>query len=200
MKLRSIIMAGVAALLCGISAAYALTVPATFAPRSFNTQQTHYLRFTVNFNDCVLVSNTCSTKRGSVPYNAFLVRAFQEVTTSFNSGSTDTIALTTTSTYPAAGIAGVLVDKQSVHSSGNMSTLTILAGSAGINATGNGDTPTGSDGGFDIFTVYTQSSTAPTAGQAVIVLEYIAPNDGGCVTPPLGQKPADTGVGGQNAC
>src|SRR5215470_16041517 len=98
-----------AALLAIAGVAYALTNPPTFAPRYFQTQQTHYLRFTVNFNSCALVSNTCSFKVGSVPYNTLILRAAQQIITSFNSGTTDTVALGT-----ASGGAQ-LVAAQSVH-------------------------------------------------------------------------------------
>src|SRR5437899_1353255 len=68
-------------------AVMALTIPPTVAPRQFPTQQSHYLRFTVNFNSCVLVANTCSVKVGAIPYNSYLVRAFRQIVTNFNSGT-----------------------------------------------------------------------------------------------------------------
>jgi len=61
--------------------------------------------------------------------------------------------------------------------------------SMGIQATGDGDTSTGSNGGFDIFVTYLSAGTAPTAGQQEIMIEYIAPNDGSCVQPPIGTAP-----------
>jgi hypothetical protein len=167
-------------LLVGPFAALALVIPPNFAPRQFPSQQVHYLRFVVNFNDCVLVSNTCSVKRGAVPYNAFIIRATQQIITSFNSGTTDTLAIAT-----ASG-GGQLVAAQSVHgAAGGATSLTVVSANAGIAATGNGIAQTGADGGFDIWSVYAQTGAAPSAGQAVIVIEYIAPNDGSCVYVPM---------------
>lgn len=185
-SLRSIYAAFAFLLIAG-AAAFALTIPATYAPRMFQTEQTHYLRFTVNWNDCVLASNTCSVKRGAVPYNAWIIRINQQIITNFNSGSTDTVAITTAPGAATASTSGVLMDPVSVHSgAGGATSQTVKSISAGINATGNGDTPTGSNGGFDIYSQFIQGSTAPSAGQAVYVIEYIAPNDGSCIFVPLG--------------
>lgn len=160
---------------------YALVVPQAFPPRQFPTQQVHYDRFVVNFNDCVLVSNTCSVRRGALPYNAYLLRATQSIITSFNSGTTDTLALATTSG------GGQIVAAQSVHgAAGGGTALTVVAASVGTAATGGGIAQTGALGGFDIWSVYAQTGAAPTAGQAVIVLEWVAPNDGSCVYVPNG--------------
>jgi hypothetical protein len=160
---------------------YAITAPPTFAPRVFQTQQTHYVRFTVNFNPCVLVAGSCTFKIGALPYNAFVVRGTQQIITSFNSGTTDTVSVGVTATN-----ANELVAAQSVHGAAGVSALTLAATGAGTQATGNGSTQTGSDGGFDIWVKYAQTGTAPTAGQAVIVLEYFAPNDGTCTAVPNG--------------
>jgi hypothetical protein len=170
---------GVGSFLIG-PAALALVVPQQFSPRIFPTQQVHYTRFVVQFNDCVLVSNTCSTKRAAVPYNAYILRVSQQVTTAFNSATTDTLALAT-----ASG-GGQIVAAQTVHAQTAGLPLTVVAANLGIAATGNGITPTGGNGGFDIWAVYAQTGAAPTAGVAVIVIEWIAPNDGSCVLVPLG--------------
>lgn len=154
---------------------YALIVPQAFPARQFPTQQVHYLRFTVNFNDCVLVSNTCSVRRGAVPYNSYILRANQQIVTSFNSGTTDTMALATTTG------GAQLVSAQSVHgAAGGGTALTVVAANIGTTAVGNGAAQTGALGGFDIWSNYAQTGAAPSAGQAVYVIEYIAPNDGAC--------------------
>jgi hypothetical protein len=187
-RTSSLALAAVTGVFVLASAALALTFPPTFAPRQFNTQQTHYLRFTVNFNSCVLASGTCSVKVGAVPYNAFLVRAYQQIITSFNSATTDTVAIGT-----AVG-GGQIVAAQSVHGAAGAATALTLP-SAGITPTGNGTTPSGGDGGFDIWAVYAQTGTAPTAGQAIYVIEYIAPNDGACQPTPI-----SSGAPAQTAC
>src|SRR5258708_34662221 len=64
-----------------VPVAYAQPVPLgqrSFSPRMFQTQQRHYLRFSVNFNTCVYVSLACPVKVGTLPYTAFLPqRSFQ---------------------------------------------------------------------------------------------------------------------------
>lgn len=157
---------------------FALTAPPSFSPRVFPTQQTHYLRFTVNFNSCALAAGTCSVKVGALPYNAFLISATQQVTTAFNSGTTDTVALGT-----ASGGAQ-LVAAQSVHAAGDATALTLVH--PGIASVGNGIAQSGANGGFDVWAVYAQTGAAPTAGQAVYLIQYAAPNDGSCAPVPLG--------------
>jgi hypothetical protein len=158
----------------------ALTIPPTVSPRQFPTQQVHYIRFVVNFNDCVLVANTCSVRRAALPYNSYILRASQQVSTAFNSGTTDTLALATTSG------GGQIVAAQTVHAGTAGLPLTIVAANLGIAATGNGIAQTGVNGGFDLWSVYAQTGAAPTLGTAELVLEYIAPNDGSCVYVPQG--------------
>lgn len=181
-------------------AAFALTVPGQFAPRQFVTQQTGYIRLNVQASGQGLNVNgvfcqaaatgggNCSVRVGAVPYNSFIVRAYQQILTSFNSTTTDTIGIGT-----ASGSANQnLVAAQSVHgATGGATALTIVAANAGITVTGNNITATGANGGFDLWVtfVYTGASIA-TAGQAIIVLEYFAPNDGTCTDVALGQTAA----------
>ena len=55
-SLRTFLSAAVGTALLA-TAAYALTAPPSFNPRMFPDQQTHYLRFTANFNSCTLAAN-----------------------------------------------------------------------------------------------------------------------------------------------
>ena len=177
--------------------AFALTSPPTFAPRNFQTQQVGYLRInvfvsssqglTMNGLPCVLVSNACTVKVGALPYNAYVIRATQQIITNFNSGSgTDNLSIGTTSAN-----GNELVAAQSVHSgAGNQSSLSLQTTGSGIQVTGNGTAQTGTDGGFDVYVKFANTSgSAPTAGQAIIILEFIAPNDGTCTDPGLGVTP-----------
>ncbi len=186
------------AALVGSFPAFALTVPPTFAPRDFNTQQTHYLRFTFNFNSCVQVTFTgsgvnqrsfCSVKVGALPYNAYLVRAFQSVTTAFNSSTSDSISIGTS----AVTSGTLLVNNAQINSqstTNGQGSLSIVTGSFGTQALGNTIAQTGADGGFDIWAQYEQHGTTATAGAVTLVLEYFAPNDGACVAVPLGSTSA----------
>ena len=170
-----------------IAGLMALAAPAqaqrSFSPRLFPDQQTHYWRFTVNFNSCTLpaTAGQCSVKVGTLPYNAFVARGYMQVTTAFNSTTTDTLALGT-----ASGGAQ-LVAATSTHAVAAGAALTIVAANLGIAATGNGIAQTGTLGGFDIWaTIAYTGATAATAGQAIVVLEYFGSNDGSCVNVPLG--------------
>jgi hypothetical protein len=176
-------------------AAIALTNPATIAPRNFQTQQVGYLRIAItatgtgiNANGLTCVAavtggGNCSVKVGALPYNAYVIRASQQVVTAFNSTTTDTIGLGT-----AAGTGNQnLVAAQSVHAAGGGTALTVVAANAGLAVTGNNIAQTGANGGFDIWVtfVYTTTNIA-TVGTDIIVLEFIAPNDGTCIDVPLG--------------
>lgn len=181
-------------------AAIALTNPATIAPRNFQTQQVGYWRFNItatgsgiNVNGIACVAaptggSNCSVKIAALPYNAYVVRASQQVVTAFNSTTTDTIGIGT-----AAGTGNQnIVAAQTVHAATGGTALTIVAANAGIAATGNGIAQTGANGGFDLYAtfVYTGGNIA-TAGQAIIVLEYFSPNDGTCIdVPQTGSSPA----------
>lgn len=181
-RLASVCFMAAAALIGAVGLARALTSPATYAPRMFQTQQVHYERFSFAFNSCVLVSNACSLKMGALPYNAWLTTFRQQIITSFNSGTTDTIG------FGLASGGVTVVAAQSVHgAAGDATALSLVH--AGITLTGNGVTPTGLDGGFDLFATYAQTGSAPSAGLAVFELEYVAPNDGACTNAPLGSVP-----------
>jgi len=172
-----------------VTAALALTNPPTFAPRQFPSQQTHYVRIDVKYNaingiPCVLGGtspHTCTVKIGALPYNAYVVRVDQQIITNFNSGSADTIAL------GVSTLGTELVAQQSVHTgAGNRTALTVASSGSGIQYTGNGTTQNGADGGFDLYVQLQSTGAVPTAGQAILILEYFAPNDGDCVAVPMG--------------
>jgi hypothetical protein len=182
---RKLTLAGM--LITGLVTALAAPAQAqrSFAPRSFSDQQTHYWRFTVNFNSCQLpaTAGSCSFRVGALPYNAFMLRAYQQVTVIFNSTTTNTLALGTTSG------SGNIVAAQStsVLSSGLLTLANPGLGPVGAGVTGNGATQTAQlGGGFDIWATiaYTGTLNPTPTGQAIIVLEYAAPNDGSCAPVP----------------
>jgi hypothetical protein len=111
------------------------------------------------------------------------MRAYQQIATSFNSLSTDTIAIGVTSAN-----GNELVAAQSVHgAAGGATALTVVSTAAGTVVTGAGATSTATNGsGFDIWVKYAQTGTAPTAGAASYIIEYAAPNDGSCAPVPQG--------------
>lgn len=170
-------------------AAYALTNPPTFGPRQFASQQTHYIRIDAKFNaingqPCALSTATlrCSVKVGAVPYNSYFVRGYMQIITNFNATATDLLGIGLSST------GADIVASVTVHSgAGDQAALTLVSTGSGIQHTGNGTAQTGADGGFDIWVHYNYTGAAvATAGQAIIILEYFAPNDGDCVAVPMG--------------
>jgi hypothetical protein len=170
---------GLGALLVG-PAAIALTVPAQFAPRYFLTQQTHYIRFSLQFNSCVQASNICTMKvPAALPYNSEVIRVTAVTNTAFNSTTSDVVILGTT----LANTNEIVSSGCSIHTQAIVA-CTVLA--AAGSATGNLATQTGLDGGFDLFVRWTGGGGTPSTGNASIVIEYIAPNDGTCAPVPLG--------------
>lgn len=168
------------------TAALALTVPPQYSPRVFPSQQTHYLRFTFNFNSCVIPAGAavCTVKVGALPYNAFLTAIHWQIITVFNPTTSATISLGTTAT------AAVNIKTALNVFTGQATTAgldTAFAG-AGELVTGSGATSTGANGGFDVNATYTTGANGSqgTTGQIVFVIEYIAPNDGTCAPVPLG--------------
>lgn len=164
--------------------ALALVTPPSYAPRSFPDQQTHYLRITVPFNACVPASLTCSFKAGTLPYNAFLTRIYSQVlTTASGGGVTAFTAAVGTASGGAQIAAAFAILTAGAGAAGTLASL-------GENAVGNGATQTGTNGGFDVWVTLTATTGYPTAGLAVIILEYIGPNDGACAPVPLGATSA----------
>ena len=158
-------------------------------PRMFQTQQTHYLRFTLNFNSCaVAAGTTCTVKVGALPYNAFLTTIHKQIITVFNPTTSATWSLGTTSATATEIMAAFNVF---TGQSTAAVTDTSFTG-AGELATGATATSTGSNGGFDVWAKYTTGASASqgTTGVVVFIIEYIAPNDGSCAPVPLGSTAA----------
>jgi hypothetical protein len=192
------LVAGVGLALMAISAtvfpAEALTNPPTFAPRNFLTQQTHYMRFVLNFNSCIVLAanTTCSLKVGALPYNAFLTALHTQIMTTFNPTTSATWALNTATGYTVSsgaltGSAAIAAGVNVFTGAATTATLSTNFTGAGELVTGNGATPTGQDGGFDLWATYTTGAAGSqgTQGQVVFIMEYIAPNDGACINYPM---------------
>ena len=189
--LRNIGGGGAASLLLlgALAATPAIAQPAqprSFAPRMFSDQQTTFLRFSITPTSCVLpaAAGSCSFRVGAVPYNSFILRGYMQVYTAFNSTTTDTVAIGTGNV--ASGNSANLVAATSTHTAGNAAALTIAPTGLGLGnpgVTGNGAVQSGGNGGFEIYaTIAYTGAAAATAGNAAVILEYIAPNDGACST------------------
>lgn len=178
---------GIGALVAGPALATTLTITPQRAigSRVLQTQQTHYLRFTYNFNQCPLraADTACSMRVTNLPYNAFVVAISKQIITTFNPTTSATIAF---------GVSGQDTSLMAAFNvfTGQATTAvydTAFAG-AGELVVGSGATATGLDGGFDIYATYTVGAAGSqgTQGQVVFVIQYIAPNDGSCTPVPLG--------------
>jgi hypothetical protein len=183
--LRSAVRA-LALLVTGVIAAYALTIPPTFGPRYYPSQQTYYERhiFTVSATSvqadngpaCVFAAGTCSVKVGALPYNAFILRGNWFQVAVCNAATTCTMSLGT------ATAGAQLVSAQDIKTAATGApALTIVTAGQGAQATGNGIATTGADGGFDLWLTVTFTGAAPTTGTIVFDIEFLGPNDGGCL-------------------
>jgi hypothetical protein len=192
-SLRSFLAGGIAglflagAIATGLGPALALVFPGQYAPRYFPTQQVHYERHIINItatnfqadvaqNTCIFSGSTCSLRFAAVPYNAFILRGNWFQSTACNAATTCTMSIATTS-------AGTnIVNAQDIKTAATGApALTIATGGQGAQVTGNGTTQSGANGGFDLFVTVTFTGAAPTAGTIVFDLEYLGPNDGGCL-------------------
>jgi hypothetical protein len=166
----------------------------SFSPRMFNTQQVHYLRFTFNFNSCVIPAGAavCNVKVGAVPYNSWLKSVSYDLITVFNPTTSATISLgtntTATNILAAKSVfTGATLGPDGYVFCGTSCGAGTFAG-IGMSVTGATTAQTGTLGGFDIYAAYTTGANGSqgTTGSVVFVIEYYAPNDGSCAPVPLG--------------
>jgi hypothetical protein len=169
-------------------------------PRSFQTQQTHYMRFVINFASCTPSTGlTCFVRVGAVPYNSFLTAVHWQTTTTYSGNSVSVLNIGLGVSAGATTVPNqlILAATNMITATTTQNLITNFVGS-GVDAVGNaavinppptilltGGTQTSNlvvpaTGGFDIYATITATTGYPTAGQTTIVLEYIAPNDGSC--------------------
>lgn len=126
-------------------------------PREYHTQQVHYLRKTVNFNDAGIASGVYM---GTLPAGAQIVDTVVNVVTAFNAVSTNVLTVGTNSTSYDNIVGSGGVDESSATGQRVTTGLSLEFASDA-----------------DVYVKYTQSGTAANAGQAVIVVAYAANND-----------------------
>jgi hypothetical protein len=169
---------GIGSLVIG-PAALALVLPPNFAQRQFPSQQVHYLRATLAFPFCVQSGTGCTVKIGAMPYNSIVLRVAFVTYVAFNSTTSDTLTLGTTQ----ANANEIVSSAASIHAIANVSGTVVATV---FNSMGGGATQTGGDGGFDIWAKWAPGAiNTASAGITSVVIEYIAPNDGGCVYTPM---------------
>jgi hypothetical protein len=191
---NTIAAAGLAlSMLAAAGTAFAQVIPSTStttrqpSPRQFGTEQVHYIRSTLTFNMCVQSSNACKVKlaNANLPYNAVVLQVRAIVYTAFNSTTSDVITLGTTSTNANE----IVSSSMNIHAQADV-TGTLV--STHFNNTGNTVAQSGSNGGLDLWVLWTAGTgNTATAGLVSLIVTYVAPNDGNC-TPniALGAAPA----------
>lgn len=162
---RTLMVVGLAGLLLGT--ALAITPYDSSRPpqrRELSTQQTHYWRFTVNFNDPSIGTSQLVAMLGR---NAFIVNVMVEVVTAFNAATTNTLTVGTTSTS-----INELVASGDLPGNGTSSLstgVTRVTRGFGRGLTASADT--------GIYVKYAQTGTAATTGRAIVVIEAVPDND-----------------------
>lgn len=151
--------------------AFALTSPPSYSPRVLQTQTTVHFRKTVNFNDANIANGV---KFGAIPQGAYITGVRCYVTTAFNAATTNSLTIGTTATGSDILAAGTTAGTNCVAGTTGNQNMTSAAGLGLAVAAGS---PTGSNGGFDLFVRYTQSGTAATAGQVTFLVDYVANDD-----------------------
>lgn len=133
------------------------TTPAFPPARKDPRQVSNTLKRVLNYNDSDIAQFSFAN---SLPAGAFVTRVMVEIVTAFNAGSTNPITVGTNSTTYNNMIA----------SSDN------TPGTPGVYFVASGTTKLGrafaAAGETPVFGTYIPTGTAPTAGQAVIVIEY----------------------------
>lgn len=145
-----------------VPAAFALSVDQTriIPVRFANTQQTHYYRVTVNYNDSNI---STAQKFGRLPSRAFITKIDCYLTAAFNASSTNVLTFGT-----STGAVELVAASDITEASAQYQNLTSANG-LGLAATSAGE--------VDLYAKYTQTGTAATAGSATCVFQYIPNND-----------------------
>jgi hypothetical protein len=119
--------------------------------RQLHTQQIHYLRKRVNYNDSAIGTGVVM---GTLPAGSMIVSQDVRCNTAFNAATTNALNVGT-----AAGGTQLFTD----------------AATAGARQPTKANLSFASD--TDIYVQYAQTGTAATAGQADIVIGYVPNND-----------------------
>ncbi len=130
-----------------------------YTTRELPFQAVHYMRFTVNYSDAAISSGE--------PFNAYLptgaqiLRTVVNVITAFNAGTSNVLTVG----YNSGSYNNIVASAD------------VTAGTAGAYTSTTGAALTPPTTAEQIYVKYAQTGTAATAGQAVIVIEYVPNND-----------------------
>jgi hypothetical protein len=151
--------------------AFALTSPPSYPARTLPLQVVQTFRKTVNFNDANI---SAGVKFGALPQGAYIVNVRCFVSTVFNAATTNVLTIGTTPTGTDILAGGVTAN---VNCNPASATSQQLFSAAGVGLTVAAGTPTGSNGGFDLFARYTQTGAAATTGSVTYVIDFVPNND-----------------------
>lgn len=124
---------------------------AATTPRKFHTQQVHYIRKRVNFNDAGISAGVIF---GTVPAGSMIVSQNVRVDTAFNAATTNALNVGTAA-------AGTQLFTDAATAGARSPTIANLALAD--------DT--------DLYVTYAQTGTAATAGTGTVVIGYVVDND-----------------------
>lgn len=138
--------------------------------RQFQWQMTHYCRVTINYNDPRIGSTTASPQFCTVPNNAYILTMDAYVVTAFNAGTTNVVTIGSTAT-----------SANEMSAAGTIAPATLgvqhLTTAAGLGLAVTSNTTYQTSNGVPLYARYTQTGTAATAGQVVVIIAYVPNND-----------------------
>lgn len=134
------------------------TTPAFPPARVDPRQVSNTLKKTVNFNDPGITTGVAFAN--SLPANAFILGVYVEIVVVFNAGTTNVLTVGTNTPTNNNLVAAADVNEAAT----GVTLVTANAGDRGRSLTAAGDIP--------VYVMYTQTGTAATTGQAIIVIEY----------------------------
>lgn len=138
------------------------TKPKTFPARQGTTQQTNYIRQTINFNDANVGAPT--DPFACIPKGSVISSILVAIVNAFNAATTNVLTVGTTAANANEIVAAADVAEGTVGVTQNI-------------ATGLGPT-LAANGDINLYAKYTQTGAVATAGQAIVIIEYVPNNDG----------------------
>jgi hypothetical protein len=133
--------------------------PGTTA-RQLPYQVSHFLRFTVNFNDASIAAGV---GKQTLPKGAIITGTDVYVAAAFNAATTNVLTVGTNTPANNNIVAAADADE------------TTIALTKGIKPTGTALGPLAADA--QVFAMFTQTGAAATAGSAVVIISYVPNTD-----------------------
>lgn len=124
--------------------------------RQLHTQQIHYIRKRVRYNDAGISTGVLA---GTIPAGAQILGIHARITTAFNAATTNNVIVGTT-----AGGNDIMV------------TAEAAAGATGFKSGTTGQAVTFA-ADTDLYVSYTQSGTAATTGDGYVIITFVPNND-----------------------